>query len=132
MYWKYKEYGIFVELAPNLAGLAEYRADAVPGEGYSVYIKSITPERMKVKLTLIDPIEPGSAEPAPLRYFFPPADASGMPSDASGMPSDASEMPGMSGHMTYWRYSPESCPRRIETAFAREGDPLRREEARCC
>lgn len=148
-----EEYGIFVELAPNLAGLAEYRADAVPGEGYSVYIKSITPERMKVKLTLIDPIEPGSAEPSPLRYFFPPADASGMPlnpsgmpSDASGMPSDASGMPmnpsgmpsdasgmpGMSGHMTYWRYSPESCPRRIETAFAREGDPLRREEARCC
>ena len=104
-----EEYGIFVELAPNLAGLAEYRDDVNPGEGYSVYIKSITPERMKIKLNLIDPIEPGNAEAAPLQYFFPASD-----------------------HMTYWRYSPESCPRRIETAFAKEEKPLRQEEVRYC
>lgn len=104
-----EEYGIFVELAPNLAGLAEYRADVTPGEGYSVYIKSITPERMKVKLTLIDPIEPSRADPTPLRYFFPASD-----------------------HMAYWRYSPENCIRRIETAFTSEGSATQTEEVHYC
>ena len=53
-----ESYGAFVELAPNLAGLAELRefsreelADHI-GEAVSVYIKSISPERMKVKLEI--------------------------------------------------------------------------------
>lgn len=47
-------YGIFIELAPNLSGLAERRAGLREGDHVSVYIKSILPERMKVKLNVID------------------------------------------------------------------------------
>ena len=38
-----EDYGIFVELAPNLAGLAELRDGAMVGQGCAVYIKSIIP-----------------------------------------------------------------------------------------
>jgi len=47
-------YGIFIELAPNLAGLAEWRPDVKVGQGCSVYIKNIIPQKMKIKLVLID------------------------------------------------------------------------------
>jgi len=47
-------YGIFIELAPNLAGLAEWRADVSVGQACAVYIKNIIPSKMKVKLVLID------------------------------------------------------------------------------
>ena len=47
-------YGIFVELAPNLAGLAEYREGISVGQRAAVYIKNIIPEKMKVKLVLVD------------------------------------------------------------------------------
>lgn len=50
-------YGVFVELAPNLAGLAELRDDVVENQGATVYIKSILPDRMKIKLILIDTYE---------------------------------------------------------------------------
>lgn len=49
-----ESYGIFVELAPNLAGLAEYKAGFCAGQTVAVYIKNIIPEKMKVKLVLID------------------------------------------------------------------------------
>mgnify|MGYP002508912097 CR=1 FL=1 len=35
-----KEYGIFVELTPNLSGLAEWRGAVNVGDAVSVYIKS--------------------------------------------------------------------------------------------
>ena len=38
-------YGIFVELSPNLAGLAELREGAEPGMHASVFIKNIIPEK---------------------------------------------------------------------------------------
>ena len=47
-----EEYGVFVELAPNLAGLAELRecdrvtTEALVGRTATVFIKSIIPERM--------------------------------------------------------------------------------------
>ena len=47
-------YGIFVELTPNLAGLAEYREGVLPGQRAAVYIKNIIPEKMKVKLVLVE------------------------------------------------------------------------------
>lgn len=47
-------YGIFVELTPNLAGLAEYRDDITVGQTAAVYIKSMIPERMKIKLVIVD------------------------------------------------------------------------------
>ena len=62
-----KEYGSFIELAPNLSGLADARADLRQGDGVSVYIKSIRPERMKIKLQVIEKLPP-PAEPEPLRY----------------------------------------------------------------
>ena len=49
-----EEYGVFVELMPNLCGLAELRDGAAPGKHCAVYIKSIIPERMKIKLIIID------------------------------------------------------------------------------
>lgn len=62
-------YGIFVELAPNLAGLAETKENVVTGQQASVYIKSIIPSRMKVKLVIIDTFDYNyrSAQP---KYFF--------------------------------------------------------------
>jgi small subunit ribosomal protein S1 len=62
-------YGIFVELSPNLAGLAEAKEDVFPGQQASVYIKSILPARMKVKLVIIDTFD-YSYRPTPPRYFF--------------------------------------------------------------
>lgn len=62
-----KEYGSFIELAPNLSGLADARTDLQQGDGVSVYIKSIRPERMKIKLQVIEKLPPREA-PEPLRY----------------------------------------------------------------
>lgn len=52
-----EEYGIFVEILPNLSGLAEKKEGVKSGDRVSVYIKSIIPERMKIKLIIIDTIE---------------------------------------------------------------------------
>ncbi len=49
-----ESYGAFVELCPNLAGLAESKEGIRVGEQASVFIKSIIPERMKIKLIIID------------------------------------------------------------------------------
>lgn len=62
-------YGIFVELSPNLAGLAEAKDDVVPGQQASVYIKSIIPARMKVKLVIIDTFD-YTYRSNPPKYFF--------------------------------------------------------------
>ena len=61
-----KDYGSFIELAPNLSGLADAREHLSPGDGVSVYIKSIRPERMKIKLQVIEKLPPAPAEP--IRY----------------------------------------------------------------
>ena len=62
-------YGVFIELAPNLSGLAEPRGDLDAGTVVSVYIKSILPQRMKIKLTVIDVLAPRGTPPLP-RYFI--------------------------------------------------------------
>lgn len=49
-----ESYGIFVELAPNLAGLAEWKAGVEIGQSAAVYIKNIIPSKKKVKLVIID------------------------------------------------------------------------------
>ena len=49
-----EDYGAFVELAPNLAGLAEMKENIRAGQQASVYIKNIIPSRMKIKLIIID------------------------------------------------------------------------------
>ncbi len=63
-----KDYGVFIELTPNLSGLAEYRDDLYPGDRVSVYIKAILPERQKVKLIVIK-LLPQEREPVPLNYY---------------------------------------------------------------
>ena len=95
-------YGIFIELAPNLAGLAELRCDGtVPppdqlvGQYTAVYIKSIIPERMKVKLVMVDSYH-GDIRKMPLRYYVDGETCS---------------------HMDYWRYSPECSSKLVETIF---------------
>lgn len=45
--------GIFVELTPNLVGLAEYKDGIEYGQNVSVYIKKIIPEKRKVKLIIV-------------------------------------------------------------------------------
>ena len=52
-----EDYGIFIELAPNLAGLAEVCNGIDVGDVVEVYIKSILPEKMKVKLVIMSKIK---------------------------------------------------------------------------
>ena len=53
-------YGIFVELTPNLSGLAEPMPGIQMGDGVSVFIRAILPEKHKVKLNILEKL------PAPL------------------------------------------------------------------
>ncbi len=87
-------YGVFIELSPNLAGLAEYRDDLVPGQGAAVYIKSIIPERMKIKLAVVDPCR--GIIPKTGRHVFVPEETR---------------------HISYWKYSPDSCEKVVESVF---------------
>ncbi len=90
-----ESYGVFVELRPNLAGLAEYREDARPGQSAAVFIKSIIPEKMKIKLIIIDSHD-APESPAPLEYFIDTENVT---------------------HIDSWQYSPKSCKRVIESIF---------------
>ena len=64
-----REYGAFVELTPNLSGLAEPNFDLHPGDAVSVYIKSILPQKLKIKLVALRKLDPESLPRRPLRYF---------------------------------------------------------------
>lgn len=87
-----EKYGVFVELAPNLAGLAEPIPNVYPGQHATVYIKSLIPERMKVKLIIVDAF---NAE-------YPP--------DRPQYYTDTK-------HISRWIYSPECCSRLVESNF---------------
>lgn len=87
-----ESYGIFVELAPNLAGLAEPREDVHEGDTASVYIKSILPEKMKVKLIVIDSFRTESRN-LPPKYYIE------------------------GDHIDSWYYSPECANKQIQTVF---------------
>ncbi len=89
-----EDYGIFVELTANLAGLAEYKEGAAVGQKAAVFIKSINPERMKIKLVLID-FYNDYTPPAPPMYFLPEEQK----------------------RIDHWRYSPKECLKHIETDF---------------
>lgn len=88
-----ENYGAFVELSENLAGLSELRDDLRVGALASVYIKSIIPQKMKVKLIVIDTFF-GEREKHTPRYFI------------------------RSGHIDRFVYSPEGCDKFICTEFA--------------
>lgn len=48
------KYGVFVELKPNLVGLAEYKGYVSYGDEVNVFIKKISEETKKVKLVIVD------------------------------------------------------------------------------
>lgn len=62
-----KDYGCFVELTPNLSGLTDVTDGIQAGDWVSVYIKSIRPDVMKIKLQIIQTI-PTPPEGMPIRY----------------------------------------------------------------
>lgn len=59
-------YGVFIELTPNLSGLAESGAQVAEGDTVSVYIRSIQPEKHKIKLTVLERLS--AVIPSQLRY----------------------------------------------------------------
>ena len=90
-------YGSFIELTPNLSGLADTREDLTTGDRVSVFIKSIRPERMKIKLQVIEKLPPDSTLPD-LKYQI------------------------TDGVLDRWVYSPpnyEKAP--VETVFLQDG-----------
>lgn len=100
-----ESYGAFIELAPNLAGLAELKSDqmnlqveSLIGQYAAVYIKSIIPERMKIKLVLVDAYR-GGLRKMPLQYYINGESCS---------------------HVDYWRYSPECSQKIVDTIFPNE------------
>lgn len=96
-----EDYGVFIELAPNLAGLAEIREDiqdkgvAKVGSTSAVYIKSILPDRMKIKLVLIDSYR-GVPHTQKFKYFINCE---------------------QTDHISRWRYSPANSTRTVESVF---------------
>lgn len=62
-------YGMFIELTPNLSGLAEPKESISPGDRVSVYIRSIQPQRHKIKLSLLEVLPP-ALEPPQLQYYI--------------------------------------------------------------
>ncbi len=52
-----KDYGIFIELTPNLTGLSEYRDGLAEDQRVSVFIKAILPQKHKIKLNIIDALD---------------------------------------------------------------------------
>lgn len=85
-------YGVFVELAPNLAGLAEAAPGLDCGQLVSVYIKSIIPEKMKIKLVVLHAMRDETFA-FPLEYRL------------------------HAGHIGRWIYSVPGAARVIETIF---------------
>lgn len=63
------DYGAFIELTPNLSGLAEPDDRLSAGDAVSVYIKSIQPDRHKVKLSVISVLSQTDLPPRPIQYF---------------------------------------------------------------
>lgn len=51
-YDKYKN-GIFIELKPNLVGLAEYKSGYKYGQEVKVFIKKIIQDKKKIKLLIV-------------------------------------------------------------------------------
>ncbi|MBQ7415458.1 MAG: 30S ribosomal protein S1 [Oscillospiraceae bacterium] len=60
-------YGVFVELTPNLSGLAELSVPVAINDPVSIYIRSIQHDKHKLKLTVLEKLN----EPIPpqLNYF---------------------------------------------------------------
>lgn len=87
-----ESYGVFVELTPNLAGLAELKEGIHINQHASVFIKAIIPEKMKVKLIIVDAFDSGYSSGS-FKYFIE------------------------SGHIDSWVYSTPESDKIIKTVF---------------
>lgn len=76
-------YGIFVELLPNLSGLAEPLPGISPGDSVSVHIRAMLPQKHKIKLNILEKL-PAPLSVSPPEYFI------------------------TSGHIGKWEYYPGS------------------------
>lgn len=85
-------YGSFVELTPNLSGLTDVHDQINPGDSVSVFIKSMDPSRMKIKLQLIERLT------VPLKPELPQYRVT-------------------DGILSHWVYSPPGCSKVVETIF---------------
>ncbi len=87
-----EDYGVFIELMPNLAGLAELEDGLFEGQSVAVYIKSIIPQKMKIKLIIVEAYDKDE-KGKELVYF------------------------NKENHIPYWLYSPKGSTKLIETDF---------------
>ena len=87
-----ESYGIFIELSPNLAGLAESCEGIEIGDIVNVYIKNILPDKMKIKLVIMSTLKEDTFFPE-IKYFK------------------------TTGNVKHWKYSTENCNKIIETYF---------------
>ncbi|MEG2193010.1 MAG: S1 RNA-binding domain-containing protein [Oscillospiraceae bacterium] len=87
-----EDYGIFIELMPNLAGLAENCEGIQVGDVVNVYIKSILPDKMKIKLVIMSTLK-NTDYAVQVKYFI------------------------SQGHISRWRYSTDNSVKLIETVF---------------
>lgn len=88
-----EDYGVFIELMPNLAGLAELEDGLFEGQSVAVYIKSIIPQKMKIKLIIVEAYDKDE-KGKELVYF------------------------NKENHIPYWLYSPKGSTKLIETDFS--------------
>ncbi len=88
-----ENYGAFVELSPNLAGLAESKEGIRVGQQASVYIKSIIPDKMKVKLIIVETFDYKYTPQRPKYYYE-------------------------GDHIDTFVYSPEFCEKYIASEFS--------------
>ena len=87
-----ENYGAFIELTPNLAGLAELKDGVKVGDKASVYIKSIIKPKMKIKLIIIDTFTCDDTVQKPIYYY-------------------------KNDHIDEFVYSPVQCEKFIATKF---------------
>ncbi|MCH5314593.1 MAG: S1 RNA-binding domain-containing protein [Eubacterium sp.] len=87
-----EDYGVFVELTPNLAGLAEPLRDISVGQQVAVFVKSIIEDKMKIKLVIVEAFDKPEA-PQPIEYYID------------------------DNHIDFWQYSPQSSVKQIFTEF---------------
>lgn len=76
-------YGIFVELTPNLSGLAEFVPDLSVGDTVSVYLRAVLPEKHKIKMNILEKL-PAAPPSGDLEFYI------------------------TSGHIDRWEYYPGS------------------------
>mgnify|MGYP002225480977 CR=1 FL=1 len=89
-----EEYGTFVEIAPQSGRpCRDLPPTCTPGQAVSVYIKNILPDKMKIKLVIVNH-SLGQSHRFDLRYFI------------------------TEGHIDHWLYSTPESRKRIETDFA--------------